>query len=103
MALHTGLHLPQAPAAIVSVAGALLLPPPAKAGKQKSPPVLLIHGEADEVVPVAALDIAKATLTTGGVGVETLRLAGLGHTINDEGFEAVGRFLATHLTGISKK
>lgn len=100
MALHTGLHLPQAPAAIVSVAGALLLPPPAKS---PSPPVLLIHGEADEVVPVAALDIAKTTLTAQGVAVEEMRISGLGHTINDEGFEATMRFLTKHLTGDKHK
>ena len=95
MALHTGLRLPQPPAAIVSAAGALLLP--SLNTPATPPPVLLMHGEADEVVPVAALDMAAASLKASGVAVECMRVAGLGHTIDEAGFAASAEFFKTHL------
>ena len=50
------------------------------------PPVLLVHGEADEVVPHGCLAIAEAALRDVGVRVEAVSRPGLGHGIDNEGF-----------------
>ena len=60
MALHVGLRRAVPPAAIVGYSGVFVLPEKAKAdavaGEIKSkPPVLLIHGDQDELIPVQAL------------------------------------------------
>src|SRR6476661_6214718 len=60
MALHVGLRRAVAPAAIVGYSGLLVLPPEiepdAFAAEIKSrPPVLLVHGDSDDLIPVQNL------------------------------------------------
>src|SRR6478735_6773164 len=60
MALHIGLRRPVAPAAIVGYSGMLVTPKDgpadAIAGEIRSrPPVLLVHGDEDQLIPVQAL------------------------------------------------
>ncbi|MGO8953967.1 MAG: alpha/beta hydrolase [Rhodomicrobium sp.] len=95
MALQTGLRLAEAPAAIVGfsghLAGAMRL-----AGEIKcKPPVLLIHGADDEVIPVQAIHHARIALAAAGVPVEWHIRPGLGHGIDPEGLTAGGMFLRT--------
>jgi phospholipase/carboxylesterase len=61
------------------------------------PPVLLVHGESDEVVPYDFLSLAEKALTVMGIAVETLSCPNLGHSINDEGLMAGIRFVARGL------
>jgi phospholipase/carboxylesterase len=61
------------------------------------PPVLLVHGTADPVVPFARLAEAEKTLREGGFSVETLARPGLAHGIDQEGALAAARFLRAHL------
>jgi len=58
------------------------------------PPVMLIHGSADEVVPAGALAEAEAGLLAAGFAVSTHLRPGLGHGIDEEGLALGGRFLA---------
>lgn len=44
-----------------------------------SPPFLLIHGEADEIVPIAQSVAFAEALTAAGVPVELVRVPGAGH------------------------
>ena len=94
MSLHVGLRRARAPAAIVGFSGALLAGPELFLQIRARPPVLLIHGDADPVVPVSALDAAAIGLRAVGVAVETERRPGLGHSIDDVGLERGGAFLA---------
>ena len=94
MSLHVGLRRTRAPAAIVGFSGALLAGPELFLQIRARPPVLLIHGDADPVVPVSALDAAAIGLRAVGVAVETERRPGLGHSIDDVGLERGGAFLA---------
>lgn len=93
MALYTGLRLPEAPAAIAGFSGVLAGPGRLAAEIKCKPPVLLVHGSADEVVPVAAIHEARLALAAAGVPVEWHIGPGLGHGIDPEGVKLAGQFL----------
>lgn len=97
MALHVGLRRAQAPAAIVGYSGALLAGPELLLQIRARPPVLLVHGDADPVVPVSALDAASIGLRSAGVSVVYERRPGLGHSIDEVGLEKGGAFLVEAL------
>ena len=99
MALHVGLRRAQSPAAIVGYSGLLVLPPDnnveAFAAEIKSrPPVLLVHGDQDDLIPPQALFQAAQGLAAIGVPVEWHLSSGVGHGIDGEGLRHGGEFLA---------
>jgi len=99
MALHVGLRRASAPAAIVGYSGLLVLPPDGEpdsvaADIRARPPVLLIHGDSDELIPVQALFLASQGLAALEVPVEWHISAGIGHGIDGEGLRHGGEFLA---------
>ncbi len=99
MALHVGLRRPTPPAAIVGYSGLFVLPddagPEVVAGEIKSrPPVLLIHGDRDELIPVQALFHATQALAALEVPTEWHISPGIGHGIDQEGLRHGGEFLA---------
>src|ERR1700736_6042493 len=103
MALHVGLRRATAPFAIVGYSGVLVAPFGAKpeklAGEIKSrPPVLLIHGDRDDLIPVDALFQSAAGLASLGIPVEWHMSLGVGHGIDQEGLRHGGEFLARRLT-----
>jgi phospholipase/carboxylesterase len=86
MALHVGFRRQRCPGAILGFSGSLAAPEDLAAEITVRPPVLLVHGEADEVVPYASLAIAEAALKGAGVSVEAVSRPELGHGIDNEGF-----------------
>ena len=93
MAMHVALRRARPVACVVGYSGALLetdLPADIKA----RPPMLLVHGEADEVVPVQALNAATATLERLGVTVQGAIRPELGHSIDLEGMRLGSGFIA---------
>ena len=50
-----------------------------------STPVLLIHGEEDDIVPFSSLENAKKLLIGIGFNVKTVNRPGLGHGIDPDG------------------
>jgi phospholipase/carboxylesterase len=99
MALHVGLRRAIAPAAIVGYSGVLVLPPDSNldafaAAIKSRPPVLLIHGDRDDLIPPQALFQATQGLAELGVAVEWHLSAGTGHGIDAEGLRHGGEFLA---------
>jgi len=98
MALHVGLRLAAAPAAIVGYSGMLVTPGDAgaekMAGEIKSrPPVLLVHGDSDDLIPPQALLFSAQALATLEVPVEWHMSQGVGHGIDGEGLRHGGEFL----------
>lgn len=61
------------------------------------PPILLVHGTADEVIPAGALFGSAYGLAAAGVPVEWHLCHGLGHGIDPEGLGIGGDFLARAL------
>jgi phospholipase/carboxylesterase len=94
MSLHVGLRRERQLAGIVGYSGMLCGPELLAAEIRSRPPVLLVHGEADELLPVAALGAAVAGLEAAGVEVTYTSRPGLGHGIDDEGLRLGMAFLA---------
>jgi len=84
-ALFTGLRRAPAPRAILAFSGALIAPEKLSSELANRPPVLLVHGEADDVVPVQRSRDAEAALRGADVPVEAVYVPRLGHGIDDTG------------------
>jgi phospholipase/carboxylesterase len=109
MALHTGLRRTSAPAAILGYSGLLVLDPDrVKAGNEAvaadlgaeavaRPPIFLVHGEADDVIPVTALFDSTEMLARAGIACEWHLSLGVGHGIDEEGLRQGGEFVAACL------
>jgi len=99
MALHCGLRLQPAPAAIISFSGALLRHEDLSAMPNTPyPPVQLVHGSDDQVVPCALMHEAVQTLQPLGVVVDSVERPSLGHVIDPDGLTASITFLASYIT-----
>ena len=104
MSLHVGLRRAVPPAAIVGYSGMLVVPenvdPDSFAAEIRSrPPVLLVHGDADQLIPVQALLHAAQGLAALEVPVQWHISAGIGHGIDQEGLRQGGEFLAKSFAG----
>jgi phospholipase/carboxylesterase len=84
-ALFTGLRRASAPRAILAFSGALIAPESLASELANHPPVLLVHGEADDVVPAQRSRDAEAALRAANVPVEAVYVPRLGHGIDDTG------------------
>lgn len=97
MALHAGLRMDPPPAALVGFSGRFV-EAAAPASPPARPPVLLVHGDADDVVPYAEMAAAETALARRSVPVECIARPGLGHGIDPPGLAAATAFLVRHLT-----
>jgi phospholipase/carboxylesterase len=92
-ALFCGLRRATPPAAILAFSGLLLAPESLQAEMRSRPPVLLVHGEVDQVVPAAGSRAAERVLRDAGVPVEAVYSPRLAHGIDDAGLAAGALFL----------
>ncbi len=90
MSLHVGLRRETPLAGILGFSGMLVGAETLPSEIRSRPPVLLAHGEADEVVSVQALPAAVTALEAADVPVEAHVRPGLGHGIDEEEI-ALGR------------
>jgi len=97
MALHVALRRAEPIAAVIGYSGMLAFAENLKAEKKSSPPLLLVHGTADEVVPFAAMGAAESVLKAAGISVQTLACPRMGHSIDDAGIAAGQAFLQKYL------
>ncbi len=91
--LFTGLRRPSAPRAILAFSGALIAPEALAAELVAPVPVLIVHGEADDVVPVSRSRAAEQALRQAGVPVQASYVPSLGHGIDETGLSLGGLFL----------
>jgi phospholipase/carboxylesterase len=104
MALHVGLRRAIPPAAMVGYSGMLVVPENVDpdtftAEITARPPVLLVHGDRDELIPVQALMHAAQGLATLDIPAQWHISPGTGHGIDPEGLRQGGEFLARHFAG----
>jgi phospholipase/carboxylesterase len=104
MALHVGLRRATAPAAIVGYSGVVVL----ENGKgveslqsaiRSKPPILLVHGDQDDVVPPEMFFFTKEALAAAGVSCQWHLSRGVSHGIDEEALRHGGLFLA-HAFGL---
>jgi phospholipase/carboxylesterase len=93
-ALYVAPRRRRAPAAALGFSGALLGGERLPEEVQSRPPVYLVHGDADEVVPVEATHAAVAGLQAAGIPVQWSIRPGLPHGIDPESVEHGAAFLA---------
>jgi phospholipase/carboxylesterase len=101
MALHVGLRRKVALAGIVGFSGRLLDPGHLAAEVVSRPPVLLVHGDQDPVVPFASLAEAEAALRAAGVEVGAHVSRGTAHGIAPDGLGLALGFIRERLGGAS--
>jgi phospholipase/carboxylesterase len=94
MSLFVALRRAVAPAAVVGYSGALVGADELAGEIRSRPPVLLIHGDADPVVPYSELARARTQLQAAGVPVTVETRPGLQHGIDERGLLLGGQFLA---------
>jgi len=99
MALHTALRRPTAPAGVLGYSGALAGPERLKEEMTAKPPILLIHGDQDDVLPVGMTLMAAQGLCAAGHGAEFHISQGIPHSIGPDGLELGQRFIANALAG----
>jgi phospholipase/carboxylesterase len=99
MALHVGLRREQQIAGIVGYSGMLTGAHELKHTEITKPPVLLVHGSADAIVPVAATHAAESDLERLGIDVAVHISPSLGHSVDPSGLKLGGEFLRRSLLG----
>jgi phospholipase/carboxylesterase len=97
MALHVGLRRRVPFAGIVGFSGRLLEPEALAAEIVARPPVLLVHGDQDPMVPFASLAEAERGLKAAGVAVTTHVSRGVGHGIAPDGLGLALGFIRARL------
>lgn len=93
MSLYCALRRPQAVAGVVGFSGILIAPENLPAEIVSKPPVLLVHGTDDPVVPFAAMAAAEAGLRAAGVQVSSHARPGLPHGIDPGGLQLAAQAL----------
>jgi len=93
MALTVGPRRTRQIAGIVGYSG-MVADEAALASAPTRPPILLIHGDADPMIPVAAFHQAKAALSASGFVIESHVSPGLGHSLDLHGLHLGEQFLA---------
>ena len=97
LALHTALRRTKKIGAVISFAGMLVAPQLLQTELESKPPVSLIHGALDDVIPLPAMQMALAALEYAHIPVETIIEPMLGHSIGTVGLEFARKALKRNL------
>lgn len=97
MGLHVGPRRAAPLAGIVGFSGRLAAAD--RARPPTRPPVLLVHGDQDEMIPVAALEETRGALAAQGFDVRWHVSRGVGHGIAPDGLALALDFLRARLPG----
>lgn len=95
--LHVAPRLKSKIAGVLGYSGALLWDSKADADSLQKPSIHLIHGEADDVVPVQAWAQAKEILKENGFSISGHTSPNLTHSIDQKGIDSGQAFLKTIL------
>jgi phospholipase/carboxylesterase len=99
LSLHVGLRRSAKPAAILGFSGMLAAAESVPELGADTPPILLIHGDADTMIPPQALFAATTALGGAGALVQWHLSKGVGHSIDPEGLLLGATFLALAVRG----
>ncbi|MCL2468996.1 MAG: alpha/beta hydrolase [Alphaproteobacteria bacterium] len=93
MSLYVAPRRAEALAGVLGYSGALIGGTSLAQEKKSAPPVLLIHGTSDEVVPFKAMNNALEGLKAAGIEASAMACPGLGHTVDNDGLRQGVAFL----------
>ena len=97
MSLHLAPRRPEEVAGIVGFSGRLLEPEKLAGEVLSKPPVLLVHGDADDIVPIASLREAGDVLTRAGFEIYAHVMKGTAHGIAPDGLSVALSFMRDKL------
>ncbi len=97
MALHVLPRRDEAVAGIIGFSGRLLVPELLAAEATVKPPVLLLHGDQDPMVPFQDMTLAGEALEQAGFAVYGHVMKGTGHGISPDGLSVALSFLRDRL------
>jgi len=97
MALYVAPRRAQAVAGVVGFSGRLMSPELLEDEAVVKPPVLLVHGDQDDVVPPASLPEAADALTAAGFEVYAHVMKGTAHGIAPDGLSVAAAFMREKL------
>ncbi len=97
MAMHVAPRRAEAVAGVVAISGRLLAHERLEAEAVVKPPVLLVHGDRDDVVPFANMDFAGQALVAAGFETYGHVMQGTGHGIAPDGLGVALQFLKERL------
>ena len=103
MSLHVGLRRAVKPAAIVGYSGLLTETEKLEQFARTAPPILLIHGDADQMIPAQFLFSSAAALGRAGATVQWHMSPHVGHSIDEVGLAMGGTFLSMAFRGLLKR
>lgn len=98
MSLHVGPRRRDPLAAIVGFSGRLLVPELLAAEAVSRPPILLVHGDQDDMVPPASMEEARIALEAARFHVATHMSRGIGHGIAPDGLGLALQMLQSRLS-----
>ena len=99
MSLHVAPRRAEPVAAVVAISGRLLVPERLAAEVVVKPPVLLVHGDQDPVVPFDDMGRAGEALVAAGFETYGHVMEGAGHGIAPDGLGVTLQFLKERLPG----
>ena len=88
-----------APAAVVAISGRLIQPERLAAEATAKPPILIMHGDQDQVVEFEEMALAANALAAAGFDVFGHVMKGMGHGISQDGLASMLGFLKQFLPG----
>lgn len=97
MSLHVAPRRDTAIAGVVAISGRLLEPMALAAEAKVKPEVLLIHGDADDVVPFGEMHLAGQALQEAGFSTYAHVMRGMGHGIAPDGLQVALAFMKQRL------
>ena len=97
MSLYVAPRRDERLACIVGFSGRLVANDDLETAAKVKPPVLLVHGDQDQMIPVSELSAAETALRAAGFDVRSHISRGIGHGIAPDGLTLALRFLQQHL------
>ena len=97
MSLHVAPRRSVAMAAVVAISGRLIHPERLAAEARVKPPVMLIHGDQDDVVDFSEMTVAGNALVAAGFDTYGHVMQGTGHGIAQDGLSVAMGFLKQNL------
>jgi phospholipase/carboxylesterase len=97
MSLHVAPRRPAALGAVVGFSGRLIDPERLAAETRSTPPVLLLHGDRDDIVPPSSMPDAADALQAAGFETYTHVMQGTAHGIAPDGLSLALSFLQEKL------